>query len=187
MTVDKRVLLLLDVQVCNLCDPPKGAPSAAVLRTNIFRVLTIARSAKPPPRIIHVRNCGEPGEPDEMKAPGWQLFFPPLVHEHVVDKLKNNAFAGTRLAELISPEAEIVVVGLGSDFSVRATCSVALDRGNEVILIRGAHGTYDRVEVLHGGGITPAFRIEAEVEAELEEAGVLILDMKDVQGIFTDR
>ncbi|KAJ4464945.1 hypothetical protein J3R30DRAFT_2958826 [Lentinula aciculospora] len=187
MTVDKRVLLLLDVQVCNLCDPPKGAPSAALLRTNIFRVLSTARNAKPPPRIIHVRNCGEQGEPDETKSPGWQLFFPPLVHEHVVDKLKNNAFAATRLAELVPPEAEIVVVGLGSDFSVRATCSVALDRGNEVILIRGAHGTFDRVEVLHGGGITPAFRIEAEVEAELEEAGVLILDLKDVQGIFTDR
>lgn len=66
-------------------------------------------------------------------------------------------------------------------------CSVALGRGNDVILIRGAHGTFDRVEVLHGGGITPSARIEAEVEDELEEAGVLVLDMKDVHGIFTDR
>jgi hypothetical protein len=54
-------------------------------------------------------------------------------------------------------------------------------------LIKGAHGTYDRIEVLHGGGITPAWRIEAEIEAELEEAGVHLLEMKDLSGIFMDR
>jgi hypothetical protein len=54
-------------------------------------------------------------------------------------------------------------------------------------MIRGAHGTYDRLEVLYGGGITPASRIEAEIEGELEEAGVNLLDMKDLPGIFDDR
>ena len=56
-----------------------------------------------------------------------------------------------------------------------------------MILIRGAHGTYDRWEVLYGGGVTPAAKVEEEVEDELEEAGVAVLDMKDVYGIFTDR
>ena len=45
----------------------------------------------------------------------------PWPGEYVVDKTKNNAFAGTKLAEMIPPDAEIVVVGLGSDFSVRAS------------------------------------------------------------------
>jgi hypothetical protein len=54
-------------------------------------------------------------------------------------------------------------------------------------LIREAHGTYDRYEVLYGGGVTPASRIETEIEEELEEAGVHLLDMKDLPEIFTDR
>ena len=37
-----------------------------------------------------------------------------------------------------------------------------------------------------GGGITPARTIERETEAELEEAGVVVLDMKDLPVIFAD-
>ena len=37
-----------------------------------------------------------------------------------------------------------------------------------------------------GGGITPALKIEREIEAELEEAGVVVLDMKDLPKIFAD-
>jgi len=37
-----------------------------------------------------------------------------------------------------------------------------------------------------GGGITPAGKIEREIEAELEEAGVVVLDMKDLPVIFVD-
>ena len=37
-----------------------------------------------------------------------------------------------------------------------------------------------------GGGITPAHKIEREIEAELEEAGVVVLDMKDLPTIFAD-
>ncbi|KAH7910524.1 hypothetical protein BJ138DRAFT_99990 [Hygrophoropsis aurantiaca] len=165
-----RVLLVLDAQVGMLADPP------------------LARAEIHPPRIIHVRNTGDVGEVDEPNTPGWQLAFPPLSpHEYVIDKLKNNAFAGTKLGDLITPEAEIIVVGMQSDFCIRATCSAALGRGNEVLLIKGAHATYNRLEVWNGGGITPAQTIEAEIEAELEEAGVILLEMKDLPGLFTDR
>lgn len=54
-------------------------------------------------------------------------------------------------------------------------------------MIHGAHGTYDRLEVLYGGGVTSASQIEAEIEGELEEAGVHMLDMKDLGAIFDDR
>lgn len=37
-----------------------------------------------------------------------------------------------------------------------------------------------------GGGIIPARRIEREIEAELEEAGVVVLDMNDLPKIFAD-
>ncbi|KAF8871034.1 hypothetical protein BD779DRAFT_1664581 [Infundibulicybe gibba] len=148
-----RVLLLLDVQTF-LLSPHPSAPG----RTS-------------PPLIIHVRNTGDPGDPDAPHTPGWNLMFPPLLHEVILDKRKNNAFAGTHLADIIPPTPS----------------SAALGRGNEVLLIRGAHATFDRIEVLHGGGVTPAERIEDEIEAELEEAGVHLLDMKDLPGIFVDR
>ncbi|PPQ84158.1 hypothetical protein CVT25_002024 [Psilocybe cyanescens] len=182
-----RVLLLLDIQVAMLAPPPIGVPASAAVHAHLTQILAHARAAAPPPLIVHVRNSGDVGDADEPQAPGWQLIFPPLPGELVVDKRKNNAFAGTDLTGLVAPDAEIVVAGFQTDYSIRATCSSALVRGNEVLLIRGAHATYDRIEVLHGGGVTPAWRIEAEVEAELEEAGVHLLEMKDVPGIFMDR
>lgn len=180
------VLLLIDIQVGLLSDPPIGIPSASTLSTNVHLILTHARAIPHPPLIIHVRNAGAPGEPDEPGSPGWELKFSPLPSEPVVDKSKNNAFAGTRLPELIPIDAELIVVGCQSDFCVRATCSAALARGNEVLLIRGAHGTYDRDEVWNGGTVTPARTVEAEIEAELEEAGVVLLEMDDLPKIFAD-
>ncbi|KIJ62977.1 hypothetical protein HYDPIDRAFT_114122 [Hydnomerulius pinastri MD-312] len=183
-----RVLLLIDVQVNMLRDPEKGGvPSSQTVRQNIENVLNTARSEKHPPRIIHVRNSGEAGDPDEPNSPGWQLSLPPLLHEPVLDKKKNNAFAGTMLGELIPTNAEVIVIGMQSDYCVRATCSAALDRGNVVILIKGAHATFDRNEIWNGGSVTRAHLIEAEIEAELEEAGVNLLDMKDLPELFTDR
>ncbi|KZT06076.1 uncharacterized protein LAESUDRAFT_631245, partial [Laetiporus sulphureus 93-53] len=183
-----RVLLLLDVQVAPLSDPPLGVPSARTVGPNIAKVLATARASPPAsrPRIVHVRNAGHSGEPDEPHTPGWQLVHMPHLNEPVLDKRKNNAFAGTALAEHVPPDAELVVVGLQSDFCVRATCSAALGRGNEVLLIRGAHATYDRVEFWDGGTNTPAARVESEIEEELEEAGVVILEMKDLPKLFSD-
>lgn len=200
----RRVLLILDAQKAALSPPPMGIPSSKTVSKNITQILETARSANPPPLIIHIRTAGDVGEPDEPNTPGWELVNPPLPNEPVIDKKKNNAFAGTILGDLIVSDAEIVVVGLQSDFSLRASeatrvsshfgdpdfyvaCSAALDRGNEVLMVRGAHGTYDRLEVLFGEGTTTASAVEAETEAELEEAGVCILEMKDLPGIFNNR
>ncbi|KAJ7064534.1 Isochorismatase-like protein [Mycena amicta] len=186
---NRRVLLCLDTQLAALSPPPLGnpIPSATTVLANLTHILATARAASSPPLIVHVRNTGDRGELDEPNAPGWQLAFEVREGEVVVDKRKNNAFAGTKLGEIVQEDAEIVVVGLQTDFSLRATCSAALARGNSVILIRGAHGTYDRVEILYGGGVTPAKQVEAEIEDELEEAGVHLLGMEDVGAIFDDR
>ncbi|KZP10484.1 Isochorismatase hydrolase [Athelia psychrophila] len=186
-TATRRVLLLLDIQIAMLDSPPKGVHSAPTVRENVWRILSHARSANPPPLIVHVRNTGEQGDNDEPHTPGWDLVFPPLSHEPVIDKLKNNAFAGTRLTSLITPDAEIVVVGMQTDYCIRATCSAALGRGNEVLLIKGAHATYDGMQAWNGGVKIPASKIEADTEAELEEAGVVLMDMSDIPGIFANR
>ncbi|KAI0730109.1 Isochorismatase hydrolase [Fomitopsis betulina] len=184
-----RALLLLDVQVSRLADPPLGVPSARAVGPNIAKVLAAARACPPPsrPRIIHVRKCGAPGDPDERGLPGWALVHEPLPDEPVLDKRKNNAFTGTALADLVPPEAELVVVGLESDFCVRATCSAALARGNDVLLIRGAHATYDRIEYWDGGTSYPAEKVQREIEEELEEAGVILLEMSDLRSLYDDR
>lgn len=166
-----------------LARPPAGVPDAATAGPNIAKILSYARGLPNPPLIIHVRNSGDQGEPDEPGTNGWQLVHDPLPGEPVIDKTKNNAFTGTRLAEYIRPDAEVVVVGMQSDFCVRATCSTALMRGNSVLLIRGAHATYDRVDV-YMLSITPAETVQKEIEAELEEAGVVLLEMKDLPRIF---
>ena len=61
----------------------------------------------------------------------------------------------------------------------------ALACGNTVILIRGAHATSDRLEV--NTPITPAAQIEKQVENEMEDLGVVLLDMSDLDDLFTDR
>lgn len=149
-TSHQRVLLLLDVQE-GMLSGRKAVPAAAQVKNNIATILNHARyKAIPPPLIIHVRNDGGSGEPDELGTPGWQLIHKPLPGELIIDKSKNNAFAGTMMEKLIPGDAVIVVVGLQSDFCVRATCGAALHRGNSVLLIRGSHTTFDRLEVLHG-------------------------------------
>ncbi|KNZ80808.1 hypothetical protein J132_04313 [Termitomyces sp. J132] len=184
----RRVLLLLDIQQLMLLDPLEGGvPASKRVKENISHILTHARLAYPQPLIVHVRNCGDPGDLDEPKVSGWELIFEAEDSELVVDKRKNNAFAGTSLGDIIPTDAEIIVAGFLTDYSIRATCNDALKRGNEVLIVRDSHATHDRIEVLHGGGITPANCIEVEVEVELEEAGVHILDMKDVAGLFTNR
>ena len=183
----KRVLIVLDVQENMLRDPPDGIPAGATVGPNITAILERARAAAPPPCIVHVRNCGDAGEPDETGTAGWRLVNAPLPGEFVIDKRKNNAFVGTELGAIVPPTAEIVMVGMQSDFCIRATCSAALARGNEVLLIRGAHATYDRIEYHNHGLITTAAEVEKEIEGELEEAGVMMLEMRDLPGIFTDR
>jgi nicotinamidase-related amidase len=117
----QHVLLLIDVQVGTLSDPPAGIPNAESVRDNIAQILTMARAADPPPLIVHVRNAGDSGEPDEKGAPGWELLHPARPGECIVDKKKNNAFADTRLASLIPTSAEVVVVGSQSDYCIRAS------------------------------------------------------------------
>lgn len=107
-----------------------------------------------------------------------------------------------------------MVVGMQSDFCVRATCSYALGRGNSVFLVevsyrslcidvtntdvfhrisvsgfQDAHATYDRPEAYAAGGpvqVTEAAKVEKEIESELEEAGVHVCSVEDLTHVFAD-
>ncbi|KAF7339215.1 Isochorismatase hydrolase [Mycena venus] len=107
-TPSRRVLLALNQQVGWVADPPQGIPSAHA-------------SAEQAPRIIHFRNCREAGNPDEEGTPSCELLNPLLPGEVMFDKRKTNAFSGTTLGKLVSPDTEVVLVGLMSEHSVKAT------------------------------------------------------------------
>ncbi|KAJ7016159.1 Isochorismatase-like protein [Mycena alexandri] len=179
----RRVLLVVNVQIGLI----PGLPAPETILQNIALVLDHARRAEQSPRIIHLRNCGEAGDPDEEGTPTWELLHPPLADELVLNKRKSNAFAGTTLAGEIGTEAEIVVVGLLSEFSIKSTCKAALQRGNTVFLMTGAHGTYDHKDLVEAGRVIPAEKIQAQVEEELDKAGAIILDMKYLPGLFEGR
>ncbi|KAF7375678.1 Streptothricin hydrolase [Mycena sanguinolenta] len=185
-----RVLLVLNMQVGLAADPPRGIPAAATVRANVARVLQHARMAVPQeraPRIVHMRNCGEAGGPDEEGTSEWELLDAPQDGEFLIDKRKGNAFDGTELGEIVPVDAEVVVVGVMSEYSVKSTCRAALQRGNTVLLISGAHGTYDHKELTEHRRFTPAHQISAQVEEELDKAGAIVLDMSYVPGLFDDR
>jgi nicotinamidase-related amidase len=159
------VLLMIDTQR-NMLRPPSPVPSADAVGKAIAQVLARARESGA--QVIHIRNTGTPGDPDEPGTPGWELAYPVAEGEHVVDKPECDAFVGTDLETLIPPDAPIVVVGMQSEYCVRSTTLAALSRNHLVTLVHGAHATYpaDR----------PATEISTAVEAELSKAGATIAD-----------
>jgi nicotinamidase-related amidase len=164
------VLLLIDVQR-NMLQPPAPVPAAASVSTVIEYVLGKARSAGA--ATVHVRNNGGEDDPDVPGSPGWELVYDVRDGEHVIDKDKPDAFAGTALSELIPASAELVVVGMQSEYCIRETSLSALRRGHRVTLVHGAHATYD--------GEVPAGTTSRRIEEELGAAGVSVIDPAAVE------
>lgn len=158
------VLLLVDVQR-NMLKPPAPVPDAPAVTVSIEDVLARARAAGTV--VVHIRNTGDAGDPDEPGTSGWELVNAVRSGEHVVDKPVQDAFDGTPLAGLVPDGAHVVVTGMQSEYCVRATSLAALRRGHRVTLVRGAHATYDD-------------GVAAEVEAELAAAGVTVADRADL-------
>ncbi|KAA2253921.1 isochorismatase family protein [Solihabitans fulvus] len=163
------VFLLVDAQR-NMLLPPEPVPAAATVAPVLADLLGRAREAGAV--IVHVRNNGSEVDPDAPGTPGWQLVHEVRDGEHLVDKHKQDAFAGTPLAELVPASADVVVAGMQSEYCIRATSLAALGRGHRVTLVRDGHATYADGE--------PAEAISGRVEDELRAAGVSVLDSADI-------
>jgi nicotinamidase-related amidase len=162
------VLLLIDVQR-NMLEPPSPVSDAASVGAAIAGVLESARDAGA--TVIHIRNNGIDGDPDQPGTDGWQLIHDVRDGEPVVDKTTPDSFAGTDLAEFVRDGAPIVAIGMQSDYCVRATSLASLARGHAVTVVSGAHATYDDDK--------PAAEISRDVENELRAAGAAIATVKD--------
>lgn len=158
------VLLLVDVQR-NMLEPPEPIPGAPAIGAAIADVLRRARSAGS--TVVHIRNNGGADDPDAPGSAGWELVHEVLADERVIDKYQPDAFADTGLADLLPATADVVIVGMQSEYCIRETSLSALRLGHTVRLVRGAHGTYD--------GELSADEVAAGVELEVGDAGVDVI------------
>ncbi len=182
-----RALFLLDVQVAMLSEPPIGIPAAASVRANLAQILVHARAARPPAAYRARAQQRRRRRRGRAQYAWLGARFPAARRRGRRRQAQEQRVRGDAARRARRTRRGDCRRGLPNRLQHPRNVLLRTRTWNEVLLIRGAHATYDRIEVLHGGGVTPASRIEAEIEAELEEAGVHILEMKDVPGIFMDR
>lgn len=153
-------LLLIDTQV-NMFDPASPVASAEPLLARLSSLVQRARAAHLP--IILVRNCGQPGDPDQQSSPGWELHpsLRPKEGDVVLDKTTQDTFASTALGDLLKARGigHLIIAGLQSEYCVRETTLGALARHLTVTLVSDGHSTYD-------GTKSTALQTSAAVNAE---------------------
>ncbi|KAJ5528331.1 hypothetical protein N7513_012490 [Penicillium frequentans] len=129
--------------------------------------------------IIVVQHCEDASDPHATLIPGskeWQLTLPPqdgAKNERVVRKTTGDTFeSNPSLADELKNQrvATIVAFGVQSEACVRATCRGAVNAGFAVVLLQGAHSTYDNTDTGES-----AEDIERAVEQELQSIGVQIV------------
>jgi nicotinamidase-related amidase len=141
-------LLVIDAQM-NLLDGPSAVPSASRTTARIAELLAAARDAGA--LVVHLQNDGRPGARDEPGSPGWAIHpaVEPRPDEPLLRKSGDDGFEGTDLDALLRQAGvhRLAVAGLLSEMCVSATIRAAFARGFEVVLVRGAHATYDLEEI----------------------------------------
>jgi nicotinamidase-related amidase len=166
-------LILLDAQR-NMLEGETAIDDAAAFREVLSGLLEAARAAGTP--VLHVKNDGRRGDPDEPGTPGWELLFETRPGEPILRKDVPDAFqSNPALADVLRAMGvdTLVVAGLQSEFCVQATAVGGVERGFRVIVPWGAHATYDDGE--------PAAEITERVSVELEAEGVEVVDLDDLR------
>jgi nicotinamidase-related amidase len=96
---------------------------------------------------IFIQHCGPDDHPLNPAAAGWPL-HPDLKVEkgdQVVEKTRPDAFAGTRLQEVLEELGvkRVILCGLQTEVCIDTTCRRANSLGYEVVLARDTHSTWD--------------------------------------------
>ncbi len=132
-----------------LLDGPTAVPSAVETTARIAELLAAARSAGA--LVVHLQNDGQPGARDERNSSGWSIHpaVEPRASEPLLRKRGDDGFEGTHLEALLRQAGvrRLAVAGFLSEMCVSATIRAAFARGFEVLLVRGAHATYDLQEI----------------------------------------
>jgi len=148
-------LLVIDVQR-GFVSGEHAVPDADRLVDEVAALIERARTLGA--LIVHLRNDGPAGEPDEPGTPSWELQLVPADGEPLIGKQSDDAFVDTDLGAVLDRRGSrrVVVCGLLSEMCVAATARSAAALGYEVVVPHRAHGTYDVPPGPGGGPGVPA-------------------------------
>ncbi|BBD08333.1 cysteine hydrolase family protein [Desulfovibrio ferrophilus] len=142
---DKTALIVIDVQRV-MYETPGEVPFDGETVLEVIRGL-IARARKVGTPVIYVQH--DFGDDSAMPRGSdlWQIHpaIAPQQGDLVVEKTKPDAFAGTRLKDVLSElgATRLVLCGLQSDCCVDTTCRRASSEDYEVVLAADGHTTFD--------------------------------------------
>ncbi|KAK5999703.1 hypothetical protein QM012_005109 [Aureobasidium pullulans] len=190
---DRTALVVVDVQdgIANATD---GVPDAEQIKGAIGHILNLARQHNQNNtdgldtgqdiEILFIQHDDkDPNDPLHRGKPTWNLVYPPhdgnktesLISKSVGDMFTSNPDLASAL--LSKGVANLVFVGLQTDFCVRASILGAITAGftaSRITLLRGAHSTFDNTT--EGKSYT---QVKEDVEAQLAELGVCLQDWRD--------
>lgn len=139
----ESLLLIIDAQR-EYIDGQLALPGIADALAVGGRLLARARLSGTP--VVHIWHRGG-GALFNPAGPGFEPAAPlrPVAGESVVEKTAANAFAGTRLAELLaaSGRRHLIVIGYMTHNCVDSTVRAALDLGYRSTVVANATGTRD--------------------------------------------
>jgi len=181
-------LFVIDIQKAMAENAKTEIPHAKRIREAATSILDKARSSidasrhsgkEPILSIVVVQHEEQPEEgPLVRGAEPWELVFPCRngdKAERLVSKTHADTFeSNPQLAEQLRAEGveRIVAFGIQSEYCVRATSKGALAAGFKVVVLKGAHSTYDE-------GEETAEEIERNIEGELMAQGANIVAWED--------
>jgi len=154
------VLLIIDVQRALLDE--LGTARADELVETLVPLVDRARASGTP--VVYVRHDGSPEEllPG---TPSWEIAadIAPQPADPIVEKRSSDAFAGTRLSDVLAglDADHLITAGMQTDYCVNATIGGAIERGYRVTLVADGHAT-----PASGG------RSEAEIRAAMHAANL---------------
>ncbi|KAG9699024.1 hypothetical protein KCU95_g2110, partial [Aureobasidium melanogenum] len=190
---DKTVLVVVDVQdgIANATD---GVPDAEHIKQAIGSVLDPARQynqnctrtqdEKRRLEILFVQHDDkDPDDPLYRGKATWNLVFSPqqdVATERLVSKNVGDMFTSNPdLASSLRTKgiANLVFVGLQTDFCVRASILGAIASGFKAFnikVLKGAHSTYDNATIGKSHK-----EVKEDVETQLANLGVCLQDWRD--------
>ncbi|NQU61869.1 MAG: cysteine hydrolase [Rhodospirillales bacterium] len=148
-------------------------------------LLALARDRGVP--VVHIQHNGNPGGLFDPEGPKHTLCdqVKPLDGEMVVTKTKPNAFAGTKLEEVLKPFARknLIVAGLMTHMCVSSTVRSALDHNYGCTVVAGACATRDLPDSLGGDGVIKAADLHRAALAGLSDRfAVIVPDALSLEG-----
>jgi len=137
-------LVVIDMQNEYL-DGPIALPDARAAITHAQSLVSRTRNAGSP--VFHIAHKGREGSLFDRDAERGRIVdeLTPLSHEAVIEKALPNAFAGTRLADMISDTGckDVIIAGFMTHMCVSSTTRAALDLGLRVTIDAQACATRD--------------------------------------------